>query len=198
APFVSTGQPIELGPKFEGLPVRRLSEQAGDWPHFSGDGKRLHWSLGPDLFTAEISEFTRKAEEKKDGADDSEDSDEEKPTASSVNIGFKAKHAAPSDSFALVGGRIVTMGPNGVIDDGTIVVQENRIVAVGPRDQVEIPGDARVINIKGQVVLPGFVDAHAHGAQATQDMTPQQNWINYARLAFGVTTIHDPSNSTHN
>ncbi|MCP4785842.1 MAG: amidohydrolase family protein [Fuerstiella sp.] len=198
APFVSTGQPIELGPKFEGLPVRRLSEQAGDWPHFSGDGKRLHWSLGPDLFTAEISEFTRKAEEKKDGADDSEDSDEEKPTASSVNIGFKAKHAAPSDSFALVGGRIVTMGPNGVIDDGTIVVQENRIVAVGPRDQVEIPVDARVINIKGQVVLPGFVDAHAHGAQATQDMTPQQNWINYARLAFGVTTIHDPSNSTHN
>jgi hypothetical protein len=188
APFVNTGKPIELGPKFEGLPVTRLSDQAGDWPHFSGDGKRLHWSLGPELFTAEISDFTRKVSRKTD--DSSEDA--EKPAAESVNIGFKAKHATPSGSIALVGGRIVTMGPAGVIDDGTIVVQENRIVAMGRRSEVPIPANARVLDIRGPVVLPGFVDTHAHGAQASQSMIPQQNWVNYARLAFGVTTIHDP------
>ncbi|MEQ9411390.1 MAG: amidohydrolase family protein [Fuerstiella sp.] len=208
APFVHTGRPVEVGPKFEGLPVHKLSDQAGDWPHFSGDGKRVHWSLGPDLFTAEISEFTNKTPapdtEAAAGTDTDADadkikgSDADEPTADSVNIGFKAKHAAPPGSLALVGGRIVTMGPAGVIEDGTIVVRRNRIVAVGPRSQVQVPADARVIDVDGQVVLPGFVDTHAHGAQATQDMTPQQNWINFARLAFGVTTIHDPSNNTHN
>ena len=206
APFVSTGKPIKVGPKFEGLPVRKLSDQAGDWPHFSGDGKRLHWSLGPDLFTATISDFTalpelKKAKETKkpQGDEDAAASEKEeagKPKATSVAIGFKARHAAPSGSFALVGGRIVTMGPDGVIENGTIVVEGNRIVEVGPREKVKVPVNARLIDITGQVVLPGFVDAHAHGAQGTQGITPQQNWVDYARLAFGVTTIHDPSNDT--
>lgn len=199
APFVNTGKPIKVGPKFEGLPVHKLSDQAGDWPHFSGDGKRLHWSLGPDLFTATISDFAA-PKQPQDGADvatpDKEDGDDQKPKATSVAIGFKAKHAAPKGRFALTGGRIVTMGAEGVIENGTIVVDGNRIVAVGPSHKISVPAAARVIDITGQVVLPGFVDAHAHGAQGTQGITPQQNWVDYARLAFGVTTIHDPSNNT--
>ncbi len=192
APFVSTGKPIKVGPKFEGLPVRKLSDQAGDWPHFSGDGRQVHWSLGPELYTATISDFTAPPTTEK-----GEDTDESpKPTAAAIHIGFNAPYAAPAKNIALVGGRIVTMGPDGVIDNGTILVQRNRIVAVGPRDKVEVPPNFEVMDITGQVVLPGFVDAHAHGAQATQGMTPQQNWIDYARLAFGVTTIHDPSNNT--
>jgi len=199
APFIDTGRPITVGPKFEGLPVRRLSDQAGDWPHFSGDSKRLHWALGPELFTAEIADFMQKPQSNAENEKDADDEDDgtAKPTATSVNIGFRQKHAAPKKSFALVGGRIVTMGPAGVIEDGTLVIERNRIVAVGPSDETEVPDDAKVIYLDGQIVLPGFVDAHAHGAQATQQITPQQNWIDYARLAFGVTTIHDPSNNTH-
>jgi imidazolonepropionase-like amidohydrolase len=44
--------------------------------------------------------------------------------------------------------------------------------------------------------LPGFVDVHAHGAQGENGITPQQNWARYADLAFGVTTVHDPSNDS--
>src|SRR4029453_16318817 len=42
----------------------------------------------------------------------------------------------------------------------------------------------------------GIVDVHWHGAQGQDQITPQRNWVDYASLAFGVTTIHDPSNDT--
>jgi Tol biopolymer transport system component/imidazolonepropionase-like amidohydrolase len=184
APFVKTGSPISIGPKFAGLPVQKLSLQAGDWLHFSGDSKSLHWSLGPDLFSIEIASGPPKDED-------------DKPTEpASTSIGFKAKHAKPNQAFALVGGRVVTMGPAGVIDDGVILVEANRIKAVGPRTDVKIPEDVTVIRIDGQTVLPGFIDTHAHGSQATSGMTPQRNWVDFARLSFGVTTVHDPSNDT--
>ena len=185
APFVKTGTPVNIGPKFKGLPVTKLSVDAGDWIHFSGDSQKLHWSLGPDLFTSQISEAVVLRSE-----------DEKRPEAVAKNIGFKAKHAKPNGSFALVGGRVVTMGPAGVIENGVVVVQGNRIKAVGARGNVKIPAGARVVNIDGQVVLPGFVDTHAHGAQATSGITPQRNWVDFARLSFGVTTVHDPSNNT--
>ncbi|MDA0919614.1 MAG: amidohydrolase family protein [Planctomycetota bacterium] len=185
APFVKTGSSISIGPKFQGLPVSKLSVQAGDWLHFSGDSQSLHWSLGPELFASRISDATVAL---KDG--------EKRPEPVSIRIGFKAKHARPNDTFALVGGRIVTMGPAGVIENGVIIVEGNRIKAVGSRDKVQIPANIRVLNIVGQTVLPGFIDTHAHGAQATSGITPQRNWVDFARLSFGVTTIHDPSNDT--
>ncbi len=185
APFVKTGSPISIGPKFQGLPVTKLSVQAGDWLHFSGDSQLLHWSLGPDLFTSRISDAVRPVEDDKKAAE-----------PQSTNIGFKEKHARPKGTFALVGGRIVTMGPAGVIENGVIVIEGNRIKAVGSREEVKLPPGIRVISIDGQTVLPGFIDTHAHGAQATSGITPQRNWVDYARLAFGVTTIHDPSNDT--
>lgn len=191
APFVSAGKPISVGPKFDGLPVTKLSDQAGDWPHFSGDGTKLHWSLGPELFTAKLSEFAT--------ASPTEASEKDQPEvakATSLMLGFKQRYATPSTTIILVNGRIVTMGPQGVIENGTVVIEGNRITAIGAADEVRVPTSGRVIDLKGQVVLPGFIDAHAHGAQASQGMTPQKNWVDYARLAFGVTTIHDPSNST--
>ena len=48
----------------------------------------------------------------------------------------------------------------------------------------------------GKTLMPGFIDVHAHGAQGENGITPQRNWGRHADLAFGVTTIHDPSNDT--
>ena len=183
APFVKTGQPISIGPKFQGLPVRKLNVQAGDWLHFSGDGMSLHWALGPHLFTSRVF-----VDPPKEG---------DKPAEpKSIPIGFSVPHAKPSDTFALVGGRIVTMSKAGVIEDGVLVVKANRITAVGSRKDVKIPKGVPIIPVAGQTILPGFIDTHAHGSQAASGMTPQRNWVDYARLAFGVTTVHDPSNDT--
>ena len=177
APFVQSGRSIKVGPNGKGLPIRRVSTEAGDFIHFAGDSAAIHWSLGADLFTSDLS----------------------KPEAdpSQTGIGFTAKHAKPSGKTAIVNARILTMAGKGVIESGTVLIDGNRIVAVGKSGQVQVPEDAYRIDAKGQVVAPGFIDTHAHGAQAANGMTPQQNWVDFARLAFGVTTIHDPSNQTH-
>ncbi|WP_182864841.1 amidohydrolase family protein [Rhodopirellula sp. JC639] len=195
-PFVHAPSAIKVGPGGKGLPIAKVSEQAGDFVHFSGDGSALHWSLGPELSTCDVSGAMDKLLGSKQESDTN--TEDVSPAAiESTNIGFKYPHAQPDETRALVGGRIVTMGKAGVIENGVVVIRGNRIVAVGPRDEIEIPADAIKTNLKGQVVLPGLIDTHAHGAQATGGITPQQNWIDYARLAFGVTTIHDPSNDTH-
>ena len=192
APLVNTGSTITVGPNAKGLPVTKLSEQAGENIHFSGNSEQMHFSLGADLYTSNLKEALPfpKSGKKNDDADD------EKPKATSVPIGFRAPHAKPDGTTAIVGGRIVTMGDAGVIEKGTIIIEGNRITAVGKANEIDVPEGAYVFKAKGRVIYPGLVDAHAHGAQAVHGITPQQNWIDYARLAFGVTTIHDPSNDT--
>jgi imidazolonepropionase len=51
-----------------------------------------------------------------------------------------------------------------IIPDGGILVRDGVIVATGPSEEIEkqMPGDAKVVEATGRVVLPGFVDAHAH------------------------------------
>ena len=199
APFVDSGSTITVGPNVKAIPITKVSSEAGDFVHFAGDSSKLHWSLGPDLFTCDLQKSLTFASSKtlKGDAKDQDEKEPQEPLAESMGIGFQAKHAKPDGKVAIVGGRIVTMGPDGVIEKGTIVIEGNRIVAVGKSDDVKVPDDAYVMKAKGRVILPGFVDTHAHGAKSAGGITPQQNWIDMARLAFGVTTIHDPSNDTH-
>jgi imidazolonepropionase-like amidohydrolase len=59
---------------------------------------------------------------------------------------------------------------------------------------IAIPADAKRIDASGKTIVPGFIDAHWHGAMNDSGLIPQQSWVNLASLAFGVTTLHDPSN----
>ena len=58
---------------------------------------------------------------------------------------------------ALVGARVVT-GPGQVMDDATIVIRDGLIQEVGDGDA---PAGARVWDLEGLTVYPGFIDAHA-------------------------------------
>ena len=188
APFLKSSKPIKVGPKAKALPVAKISEEAGINIHFSGDSSTLHWSLGPTLYSRSLAHsFTFL-----------EDSPEEQPEepVDEKNIGFKMGYSHPKGSIALVGGTVVTMGEAGTIENGVVLIENNRIQSVVTTKDVRIPRGTKTIDISGQIVLPGLIDTHAHGAMATQQINPQQNWVDYARLAFGVTSIHDPSNDT--
>jgi len=61
---------------------------------------------------------------------------------------------AAASTTAIVGGKIHTVGPQGTIENGTVLIVDGRIAAVG--DDVEVPGDAETIDASGKVVTPGL------------------------------------------
>ena len=186
-PFVETGRRVDIGPKSKAVPLTRVSKEAGEYLHFSGDSSRLYWAYGPELYQRDLKEafaFLPGAPEKLPP-----------PAAQGLNISFVEPVDMPpsSSTIAFTGGRVVTMNGDEVIEDGVVVVEGNRIKAVGKRGAVAIPAGAKTYDVTGKTILPGFVDAHYHGGFGADGVLPQQNWHSDASLAFGVTTVHDPS-----
>jgi imidazolonepropionase-like amidohydrolase len=67
---------------------------------------------------------------------------------------------------------------------------------VGSGATIQIPADTKRIDVSGKYIMPGFVDAHAHIGTGSNGIAPRANYGFLASLAFGTTTMHDPSNST--
>lgn len=187
-PLVERGEVIDIGPSAKNLPVEKLSIRAGEGINWNGASNEIYWSLGNEMYQAKIDQlFTLDIKEKPD----------EKPTeVTATQLGFTQNTDIPTGTIAFVDGKVVTMNGDKVFDQGVVVVENNKIVGVGAKGEVNIPKAAKIISIAGKSIMPGLIDAHAHGSQGSNEIIPQQNWKNYAGLTFGVTSIHDPSNDT--
>lgn len=64
--------------------------------------------------------------------------------------------------LAIRAGRLIDGTGAPPISNAVIVVSDGMIEAVGPADQVDVPGGARVIDLGQSTVMPGIIDAHAH------------------------------------
>ena len=101
---------------------------------------------------------------------------------------------ASAQVTALVGGRLID-GTGRVIENGTLVIDGNRIVAAGPA-ATAVPAGATRVDVRGKTLLPGLVNAHGHVAATTglrsdpasytrENLTRQLK--TYAQ--YGVTTV---------
>lgn len=68
---------------------------------------------------------------------------------------------AADEVVAYRGARILTAAGQ-PIEKGVLVVQKGKIVAVGPQATVEIPAQARIVDLTGKTIIPGLVDTHSH------------------------------------
>jgi imidazolonepropionase-like amidohydrolase/Tol biopolymer transport system component len=188
-PLMPGGQGVKVEPKGGPMPVTRVSSGGADWVHWSQGGQRLHWSMGPTVYTAQTDAFFRNAPA-------GEDAPKFEPPKSGVSLSMEMTADRPTGVVALTGAKVVTMAKadGGVIEDGVVVVQGARILAVGKRGEVTIPAGAKVLDAAGKTIIPGLIDAHAHGPYGTDELVPQQNWSAMVNLALGTTTVHDPSN----
>jgi len=103
----------------------------------------------------------------------------------------------PKGEVLLKGARIITMEGDQIIENGDILIENNRIKAIGASGTLSVPASAsvKIIDVTGKTIVPGFVDTHAH-------MWPQwgvhknQVWKYAINLAYGVTTTRDPQTAT--
>src|SRR5690606_7724101 len=226
APTISVANPENAS-----FPVRKLTDIGGQFPAWSADGKKVHWSIGNahfvyDLDEAKAFEDSVKAAAKAEAAakaagdagkgGDTGDAKQDAPADSAkgdrpaagrsgrdkpkyrpyeVRVAIQAPRDIPRGIAVLRGARVITMNGYEVIEDADVVIRDNRIVAVGHRGTVQVPADARVIDVAGKTILPGFVDTHAH-LRPSFDIHRDQVWSYAVNLAFGVTTTRDPQTSS--
>jgi imidazolonepropionase-like amidohydrolase len=176
---------IEIGSGTTDFPLKVITKDAGYNLHWSADSRQLHYTLGNQYYSINLEERFGFIANKPDSL--------LKVPEQGITIGLEIETEKPTGSIAFVHGRIITMKGDEVIDDGTVIVEGNLIKAVGRSSEIPLPAGIKQIDCVGKTILPGFIDAHAHGNHFRTGITPQKHWPYFANLAYGVTTMHDPS-----
>lgn len=189
SPLPLTGKAVDVSTSVTDFPSKRISRDAGSYLHWAPNSRRVYWALGPELFQRDISATF--AFETQDTTTIRKD-----PEAKGIPIGFKVAADRPTGRLALTGATVITMNGTEVIPNATVLIDRNRITYVGSGANIQIPADTRRIDVTGKYIMPGLVDAHAHIGTGSSGIAPKTNWGFLASLAFGTTTMHDPSNST--
>ena len=196
------------------FPSKKLTEIGGEFPVWSSDGNKIHYSLGAahfvyDLNRAEALEDSLKMAKKmadlkalsdtaKKAATDSSKKSmakKEDPKYSPEETWVKVyyKKDMPQSVILLRGARIITMKGNEVFAKGDVLVMNNRIKSVAK--SIAAPKGAKVIDVSGKTIVPGFVDVHSH-MWPSWGIHKNQVWLYAANLAYGVTTTRDPQTAT--
>ena len=204
------------------FPAHKLTDIGGQFPAWSADGRKVHWSIGNahliyDLDRAKAVADSIAAAKEEEAADDETEEDqseegdaegggeegadaevekkEEGYKAAEKRILVSARRDIPEGAVVLTGARIITMDGGEVIESGDVLIRNNRIEAVGSSGAVEVPEGARKIDVSGKTIVPGYVDTHAH-MWPTWNIHKPQIWMYTANLAYGVTTTRDPQTSS--
>jgi Tol biopolymer transport system component len=154
-------------------PLKPMAREGGDYLQWTADGSAVTWAWGAQFFLQNL--------------------DASEPQKTDVVV--EVPRARPKGSVLLTGARLITMKGEEVIQNGDVLVSNNRIAAIGRRGSLQTPAGTQTINVSGKTIMPGFVDAHSH-MWAPRGLHQTQVWQYFANLAYGVTTTRDPQTST--
>lgn len=207
------------------VPVKRLTDIGADYFAWADDGKTITWAVGASYFRQPVSSISfeppkeekkdadKKGEEKKDSdkneadkkdADKKDDKKEEKKPqkfkeqekdVAEIAIDLEVPRKTPKGTIVLRGATVVTMKGDEVLKNADIVIEDNRIKSVGAKGSV--PAGAKVFDVNGKTITPGFIDTHAHWSEIRRGILDTQNWGFLANLAYGVTAGLDVQTGTN-
>ncbi len=146
--------------------ARLLSSLGGDHLAWTADGQAVTWVRGATFFRQRL--------------------DADRPEAFEAAV--EVPRPAPEGTIVLRGAKAIIMNGDQIVTDADVVVQGNRIASVGPRGAARVPAGAEVVDVSGKTIIPGLVDVHAH-------VRDGEAWPYLTLLAYGVTTLRDPSAS---
>jgi imidazolonepropionase-like amidohydrolase len=95
-------------------------------------------------------------------------------------LGFSA--AAHAQTLILAGGTVYSSPDGAALPDAVVVMTGGAITAIGLRDDIHIPKDARVVDCSGKTIVAGFWNSHVHFTQAV--------WTSAASGPAGPLTAH--------
>ncbi|GLR20132.1 bifunctional TolB-family protein/amidohydrolase [Portibacter lacus] len=185
APMPKLGKTFELSAKTKAIPVAQVAVDAGINLHWDGDSKSVNWTLGNEYFSAPLTDHFLFLENAVDSVPPLD--------TTGMKISLTVKADKPEGMIAFTNARIITMENDEVIESGTVLIKENKIIGVG---EVAIPANTKVIDLEGKTIMPGLIDVHAHLGAFRGGLSPQKHYQYFANLAYGVTTTHDPSVNT--
>lgn len=201
------------------FPAKKLTVLGGEFPHWSDDADKVYWSLGKGHFIYDLSDSkafadsvkaAKKAEEEaKTDKEDEDDSEKEEATedkkdekkkstdykAEELKIQVAFNRDIPRGRVLFTNARVITMNGDEVLEKGDILVENNRISAVGATGSLTVPSGTETVDLSRKTVVPGFVDTHAH-LRSTRLIHRDQEWSYLSNLAYGVTTTRDPQTGT--
>ena len=201
APTISVRDPSGAS-----VPVTRVTDIGGEFQSWSADGGTVVWALGNAYFrydlararafadsveAAEADEAELDTETAADSTAEATAADPPRYHPTQVRVDLHADRDLPTGRLLLRGARIITMRGDEIIERGDILIDGNRIAAVGPSGSLTVPDDAQIRDVSGMTITPGFVDTHAH-LRPPSGIHTTQPWGYLANLAFGVTTTRDP------
>ena len=145
-PLAAGPQEIGAGKGGSAMPVVKASAGGATYLSWTDGGAQLNWSLGPTLYSASVDAMMPTAPTK------DEEKPSYKPPETGVDLSISVNAAKPSGTLVLTGARIVTMADvnGGVIENGVIIINDNRITRVGPSASVPVPAGVRTIDLTGQ------------------------------------------------
>ena len=153
---------------------RRVTRIGADHAGWDADGRGLHWTVGADWrhVTAQ-SAFV---------GDDAE------AEASGTSLAVSLPRAMPEHPQLLHGVTAITMDHGTILENADILVEQDRIAAIGPAGSFAVPADAVVYDLAGKFVIPGLIDAHAHFFGIRRGLQDGGHWEFTANLAYGITS----------
>ena len=204
-PAVAVKETPEVTLKDGVVPVIRLSDDAGTYVDWSERGTVLTWALGDTFYRLPIRQALEFAANRKrigESTPKTTDSTDATPKAADERrvappqtnrVSLTSPRSAPSGSVLFQGARVISMVGDEVLERADVLVTNNRIAAVGPAGSVVAPVGATRLDASGKTIIPGLIDTHAHLHYSAYEIFPEAKWEYLANLAYGVTTVYDPS-----
>ena len=105
-----------------------------------------------------------------------------------LTLGLAGAEPPPPNTIAFVGVHVIPMDREDVLADRVVLIREDRVVAVGPVDEVEVPEGAVRIDGRGRYLMPGLAEMHGHLLPPDASPDEVEN-ILFLYLANGITTV---------
>jgi cytosine/adenosine deaminase-related metal-dependent hydrolase len=97
--------------------------------------------------------------------------------------------AQPAGTVAFVGVNVIPMDQERVLENQTVLVAGGLVRQMGGPGEVEVPGDAEVVEARGLFLMPGLAEMHAHVPPGDRPAPGVLEDIMFLYLANGITTI---------